>query len=126
MKATNKLIQAVQRNQIKLVEDLLKAKINTEELDEHGQTALMYACRYKYIPIIDLLLKAKADPYTKSKDGKTVIDMMLAGGRVDRNILDVFIKNKVKFYKTKIQQKLEDISVVDGRSAWRFGYYKFL
>lgn len=83
-----------------VVETLLKANVNAQARDEHGETALHKAVKAGQKQIVEVLLKAGGDPSPGDKDGNTplhqaaffgsteIIQLLLAFGA------DCLAKNK--------------------------------
>jgi cytohesin len=70
------LRRAVRENQAGMVKDLLGAGAGIEGKDEYdGATLLHRAATQGSVDIVKLLLAAKADPNTRNRAGKTVLDV---------------------------------------------------
>ena len=57
---------------------LLKDKMDIDQVDVHGHTALMLACGQGKIRMASLLLQCGADPNVQSPDGRTAEEMVPA------------------------------------------------
>lgn len=54
-------------------------KYFSQSISEFGDTALLYACEYRFNDLIKLLLSNGADPNIKSKDGFTPLFALISG-----------------------------------------------
>jgi ankyrin repeat protein len=68
------LMAAVYKNEIEIVQYLLKSNANVNLADANGTTPLHYAIILRNEPIIKLLMEAKADVYVKDNRGNSAID----------------------------------------------------
>lgn len=66
---------AIKNNEIKIVKELLKTKVNVNNLtgSKYGNTPLIIACYNKNFEIAKLLIEAGADVNKKAKGGKTAL-----------------------------------------------------
>ncbi len=68
------LIWAVTQNDVNLVKRLIiKCKINVDQIDQEGNTALMLAVNLGFEPIVKLLVDAGANPLLVNSSGKTAL-----------------------------------------------------
>ena len=82
----NDLIDAAKKNDLALLEKLLKAGANPDAQDEHGMTALMWATLKSYAEAARLLLKSGADPNIHAADGVAAIMMTAIQGGVAKKL----------------------------------------
>lgn len=68
------LMAAVYKNEIEIVQYLLKSKANVNLADANGTTPLHYAIIMRNEPIIKLLMEANADVNVEDNRGKNAID----------------------------------------------------
>lgn len=75
------LIDATQKNNIKMVKTLLLAGANVNMQDRGGFTPLMMASMYGYRNIVILLLKSGARLSMESRSGHTAMDFAIKNRR---------------------------------------------
>ena len=66
---------ACRRGHLDVVKVLLANNANVDKFDIIGNTALHYACILNYLQIVEVLLKAKANPFLKNTKGQTPLDV---------------------------------------------------
>ena len=84
------IMAAVYKNQIDLVELMLKHNADVNLQDPNGTTALMLAVQTKNIEMVEFLLKNNADKSLKTKDGKTAFEYAVFAG--NENIINTLNK----------------------------------
>ena len=65
------LMLAIRRNNLDLIDLLIKRKADVNAACEHGETPLLYACRFGNYCTIAMLIDAKVDVNKKNNDGQT-------------------------------------------------------
>jgi ankyrin repeat protein len=80
---TTPLHYAVQRDDVEMVDALLKAGADAKAVNRYGATPLFVACQNGNAAIIERLLKAGADPNSKNPDGETALMTAARTGKVD-------------------------------------------
>lgn len=76
------LTNAIRKNDLEAVKNLLKAKVNLEEI-ESEDTALSLAIRKNRNEITHLLLEASANPNVRLKGGKTPLMLAVCGKNLE-------------------------------------------
>lgn len=79
-------LEAVDDEDYKLVDLFLKAGMEVNSRNEHGQTALLEAADGNDAKMIGVLLKAGADVNGRDNDGETPLWKAVGSGRTDRGI----------------------------------------
>jgi hypothetical protein len=72
-------MHAIHKNQIGAVRALLNGGAQVDARSRGGQTALMMAAGYGYVPIVALLLDRGANPRAVASDGSNVLAIALTG-----------------------------------------------
>jgi ankyrin repeat protein len=70
---------------------LVDKKINIDETNKDGDTAMMLAVRLENIEAVEILIKNKASIKNKNKNHETVMDVAKSNFYI-KNILDIYIK----------------------------------
>ncbi len=78
-----KLFNAVRTNDIKAIQECINAKVDLNVKSFHGETAIMYASRYDYKKIAELLIDAKVDLSIKNINGRTAIKIASEYGHTE-------------------------------------------
>ena len=96
VKEINKLVTAARKGSSALVKKLIKTE-DINEVNDHGDTALMCAVEGKYILIVDTLIKAGADVNVQNIFGTTALMMANTNKifiKILESVADVNIQNK--------------------------------
>lgn len=80
---TTPLHYAVQRDDVEMVDALLKAGADAKAANRYGATPLFVACQNGNAAIIERLIKAGVDPNAKNPDGETALMTAARTGKVD-------------------------------------------
>lgn len=95
---------------IKVITSLYKYKVNLNAQDEHGNTPLLYAIKYKKFKIADLLIKLGAFKDKQNKEGNTALHETVK----DKNLegLNYLLKKgTATFVKNKYNQTAFDLAL---------------
>lgn len=80
------LLIAVKNRHLKIVNHLIDLKVDLNECDCHGRTALHVAARHNFDELVKLLLLAGANHQLLDKQGHTPLDLALLFNSEDRSI----------------------------------------
>ena len=76
VKAQHPFIQASKRGSTNKIKEFIKNGVDIEMRDtSYGKTALMFACSDSYLVMVDVLLKAGANPNLQDNEGRTALMM---------------------------------------------------
>lgn len=105
--SSSRLLEAVQRGQIDLVQKFLKKTKRINKKDERGDTALHAAARIGHLEILVSLLRKGADIFAENEDRLTPFQVAVLHGRIEcakaladeqpRLILQPFLTNPLQF-----------------------------
>jgi len=79
------LVEAAHYNNLALIKQLFLSnpRPNVDARADHGLTALIFASCIGHLPLVQVLLTAKADVHAQITDGRTALDLALDRGHVE-------------------------------------------
>ena len=83
LKDDQKLMRAVQKGDLKMVQDLIQNGADLNQTNESGQTALMEASIVGFIQMAETLIKAGADLLIKNKSGEDAYSLAMKNGHIE-------------------------------------------